>query len=87
MHRGTTPSISYSHDKQWVLWGPICKLSHRVRQLPVNAIAATHDKWKASSSVVVIIMIINVVVCKLYSAGFEDGLLTYRWESSSLINR
>ena len=76
MRKGTTPSISYSHDKQRVLQGPICKLSRRVRRMPVNAIAATRDKWKASSSVVVVIMIINVVVYKLYSAGFEDGLLT-----------
>ena len=77
MHKGTTPSISYSHNKQQVLQGPICKPSCRVRRMSVNAIAPTQDKWKVSSSMVVIIMIINVVVCKLYSAEFEDGLLTH----------
>ena len=76
MHKGTTPSISYSHDKQRVLQGPICKPLHQVLRMPVNAIAATHDKWKASSSTVVVVMIINGVVCKLYSAEFEDGLRT-----------
>ena len=66
MHKDTTPSISYSHDKQRVPQGPICKPLHHVRLIPVNTIAATHDKWKASSSVVIVIVIINVEVCKLY---------------------
>ena len=48
--------------------------------MPVNAIAATHDKWKASSSVVIAITIINIVVGRLYSAGFEDGLLTLAFD-------
>ena len=50
--------------------------------MSVNAIAATHDKWKASSSMVIVVMIINGVVCKLYSAEFEDGLLTYTYVGS-----